>query len=118
MLDPIYYQIDSETQSILADNPDIRYWIMGYAKYNEYVLIRWALGNDDEYFAGEKLFYGQQLIVSAGGSIGLESRKPNNDESSNAVKTVRNRLVPGDSEYGLSNFIAMQLIDPANYVFL
>lgn len=122
MLAPVFYQIDEEMAIAMKDS-QFSYWLLGYSQYANFTLVRWAYGDSEEYFSGEKLFRDETLVASAAGSLGLSASDLNSLETGTPNKQLTNytngtlndyNILGG--QYGLSSLAVRSLIQ--NYQIL
>ncbi len=106
-IDPYFLQCHDE--KMLKPPPGFQYRIVGYSQYAEYTLTKWQYGNDEEFFMGEALYRGYELIASGGGRLSLAV--PQETPSS-----VWDRVDPNAGAYGVSAYAARELRDLSNYV--
>lgn len=86
MLEPEFFQVDSEMAAVIKQS-GLKYWVTAYSRHNDYTLVQWAYGDDEEYFTGEKLFLGSKIIASSAGALDLE-----NDSSVNLSRAIAQQL--------------------------
>ncbi len=74
MLHPLFRQrLRREGEKLIPEDTEITegftYKIIGYSQFQEYTLVLWEYGNEDNSFVGETLYRGFDLIASGGGRL-------------------------------------------------
>lgn len=106
LIDPHFLQCHDE--AMLNSPPGVYYRITGYYQYADYTLVNWAYGKEEEYFTGEILYKGYELIASGAGALEI-AMLPSTPTS------VWDRIDTSANAYGLSVQTAQQLRNLDNY---
>lgn len=106
LIDPYFLQCHDE--EMLNPPPGVYYRVRGYYQYADYTLVVWAYGEKEEYFTGEILYKGYELIASGAGALEIGMPPP-------APASVWDRIDTSANAYGLSTQAAQQLRSLDNY---
>lgn len=115
MLDPFFFQMPNPERL----KPGLIFRVTGYAQVEEYTLVSWRFGKEDEYATGETLYRDRTLIATGGGTLPLYEPKIPNEKSSTPrpeEQGVLSRVNTSIGQFGLPPAIAVALRDPLNYV--
>ncbi|MBD1864240.1 MULTISPECIES: hypothetical protein [Trichocoleus] len=115
MLDPFFFQMPNPERL----KPGLIYRITGYAQVEEYTLVTWRFGKEDEYATGETLYRDRTLIATGGGTLPLYTPKvpePVSRTPRPEAQTVMSRVDDSIGRFGVPPAVATALRDPLNYV--
>lgn len=113
MLEPYFFQCEGSISEGTV------YKVTGYARVNEYTLVTWRLGGEENWTAGEDLYHGRKKIAGGGGELDLFAPASSNSNASQPfANSIWTNISFGLGNYGIPCAIAIALRDPLNYTSL
>jgi len=127
-LEPYYHQ---PPPGYPLPPPEYNFRIVGYARYQDYVLTTWRVDSNDGlnpllpgrpgYSDGQTLWRLKAHLYSHAGQLLLYRRKKQPEEGRNLPPPrhpINDKLSPALGRYGVPPAAAIALQDPANYVVI
>ncbi|QLE46563.1 hypothetical protein FD723_40840 (plasmid) [Nostoc sp. C052] len=98
--------------------PGISYKVIGYCQIDNYTLIKWQQGDEEEYFTGETLWQDTTPIASTGGALELYTSQLEEGKTEYPPdRSVWSRVDSNVGNYGLSSIVAIALRSSENTVY-
>jgi hypothetical protein len=126
-LDPFYFQHPPGSP---PPTEEYKFRIIGYAKYQDYVLTTWRVDSNDGknprfpdrpgHVDGQTLWRIKHHLISRPGKLLLYQKEPPLEVGQRTFPKhpIKGRLNPALGRYGLPPTVAIALQDPANYVVI
>jgi hypothetical protein len=113
-LDPFFFQAPPDFADQPSD-PEFYFRVLGYSREQNYTLVSWGYGDNQEIIAGQNLYRDRELLATSGGALLSRENRSRGKAGEPDYQQLMQQSIQGSNTYGVPQHIVDRLLDLANY---